>query len=315
MNYLIDPIAEKHLNTYIEATGIFKNCLKLLRDESKADFTPLKDKLKEIISILKESDRYLMGIANTPYQVLLRKCQISESEMDIILYGLNLAIYSLSISIDIGVPEEHLIYIAMVSVCNHIGYLNSQPSNPNEITDTTEINKKDLQNSFPKIVIDGLDMDSLALLSGLMNDDKLITTKTSVQESMYQYAIIVSLCNSYEKLMHKTLNGKYLPPAEAMKLMRNDMNGYFNKNIIKIFFNKFSVFPIGSFVKLNTKETAKIVEINDGFVMRPVVMVVLDSDDLEKIPPVRINLKEKPTLYIKNSILDEMLSEKYLTLF
>ncbi|HRR06852.1 MAG TPA: hypothetical protein P5105_06175, partial [Victivallales bacterium] len=84
---------------------------------------------------------------------------------------------------------------------------------------------------------------------------------------------------------------------------------------IKIFFNKFSVFPIGSFVKLNTKETAKIVEINDGFVMRPVVMVVLDSDDLEKIPPVRINLKEKPTLYIKNSILDEMLSEKYLTLF
>ncbi|HOK03890.1 MAG TPA: hypothetical protein P5270_08225 [Victivallales bacterium] len=315
MNYLIDPIAEKHLNTYIEATGIFKNCLKLLRDESKADFTPLKDKLKEIISLLKESDRYLMGIANTPYQVLLRKCQISESEMDIILYGLNLAIYSLSISIDIGVPEEHLIYIAMVSVCNHIGYLNSQPSNPNEITDTTEINKKDLQNSFPKIVIDGLDMDSLALLSGLMNDDKLITTKTSVQESMYQYAIIVSLCNSYEKLMHKTLNGKYLPPAEAMKLMRNDMNGYFNKNIIKIFFNKFSVFPIGSFVKLNTKETAKIVEINDGFVMRPVVMVVLDSDDLEKIPPVRINLKEKPTLYIKNSILDEMLSEKYLTLF
>lgn len=315
-NASIEQAVEKNINTYIEAANIFKNCLDELRTKEKNDFTSLKSILLQVISLLKENDRFMMGLANTSYSVLLRKTQVPETDSDIILYGLNLAIYSLSISLQIGVPDEHLPYIGMVALCNHLGFIEGNPSSgKSELTETTELSKKALSDSFLKISIDGIDIESLSLLSGLINDDKLITTKTSVQESMYQYAIIVSLCSTYEKLIHKTQNGKYMPPADAMKVMRSDIDNYFNKNIIRIFFNKFSIYPIGTFVKLNTRETAKIVEINEGLIMRPVVMIVLDPEELEKIPPVRINLKEKPTLYIKNSVIDEMLTEKYIALY
>mgnify|MGYP006943107160 CR=1 FL=1 len=85
--------------------------------------------------------------------------------------------------------------------------------------------------------------------------------------------------------------------------------------IIKMFFNKFSIYPIGTFVRLSTRETAKIVDTNQSLIMRPVIMIVIDQDGLEKTPPVKINLKEKPNIYIKRPLIDEMLSEKYLTVF
>ena len=66
-------------------------------------------------------------------------------------------------------------------------------------------------------------------------------------------------------------------------------------HIIKFFFNKLSIYPIGSYVQLSSKETAKIVGINENFIMRPIVMIVLDSEGREKPELNTINLREKPT--------------------
>ncbi len=304
------------LSAYLDTAAVFNSALSDLRRDGKADFSAVRDKMLGLIGMLKQNDRFLMGIANTPYSVLVRRSGIGEADADIILYGLNLAIYSLSISLDIGVPDGHLPYIGMVSICNHLGLFSESGRVCGvEMTETTEISRKSLVDAMSNISISDMDMDSLALLSGLLNDEKNITGKTSVQESMYQYAIIISLCSSFEKLMHKMVKGEFLAPADAMKSLRDNMDSYFNRNIIKIFFNKLSIYPVGTFVRLNTREAAKIVDINPGLIMRPVVMIVLDTDELEKIPPVRMNLKEKPTIYIKHSLLDEMLSEKYLDLF
>jgi hypothetical protein len=309
--------AEGQLSIYLELIKLLSLGVSTLKTSDKADFTNIKDKIIEMIAILKENNRMLMGFANTPYSVLQRKGEINEDDANIVQYGINLAIYSAALSIQIGVPDEHLPYIAMTSLCNHLGMIsaNSSEKDSKDMTATSEFSKKSLMENISKISISNFDMDSLVFLSGLLNNNKHIIGRTSVQETMYQYAIMISLCSSYEKLTHKKVRGEFIAPAIAMKSLRDEINNYFNRNVIKIFFNLFSIYPVGTFVRLSTKETAKIVDINQGLIMRPIVTIVVDPDGLEKNPPSKINLKEKPNLYIKHSITDDMLSEKYLMLF
>jgi len=100
-----------------------------------------------------------------------------------------------------------------------------------------------------------------------------------------------------------------------MKKLRDSMNSFFHPDIIKIFFDKLSIYPLGSFVRLSSKETAKIVKINENFIMRPVVLIVLDEEGAVKSNPSRINLREKFNLYIKQPVLDESLTERFLHMF
>ena len=116
-------------------------------------------------------------------------------------------------------------------------------------------------------------------------------------------------------MTHNVSTGSSLSPLDAMKKMRDEMQNYFQPDIIKFFFNKLSIYPLGTFVKLSSNETAKIVKINENFIIRPEVIIVLDHAGKEKIVPVRINLRQKPNLYIKKAVRNDFLTEKYIDLF
>ena len=97
--------------------------------------------------------------------------------------------------------------------------------------------------------------------------------------------------------------------------MRNEMKNYFHPDIIKLFFNKLSIYPIGTFVKLKSSEIAKVVGINEGFLLRPVILIIKDEEGIEKLPFERIDLRSNPYLYILKPIRDDSLTETYLEAF
>ena len=123
--------------------------------------------------------------------------------------------------------------------------------------------------------------------------------------------MVIQLCNEFEALTHQ----KSYAPIDAMKRLRDEMDSFFHPDIIRLFFNKLSIYPLGSYVRLSSGETAKIVKINENFLMRPVIMIVLDEEGREKERPAKINLREKFNLYIKHAISDEALTERFLYLF
>jgi hypothetical protein len=305
---------QAHLDAYFDFIKLFRSSALALqkKEEEKIDFDPVKESLINIINLIKKNDRPLLGIANSPYSWAQRKAGINAKEASIFIYGLNVAIYAVNLSVGLAASDEHLLYIGMASICNHLGLLNSIEFNPLE---TGEVAREESVEYMRKMRLSNFDLESLLLIHGLVSNKKNVLIKTSVQESMYQYAVIVNLSSTFEKLTHSSHQGNILAAYDAMKLMRTEMDDYFSRDIIKIFFNEFSIYPIGTYVKLNTRETAKIVAINKNFVMRPVIIIVLDEEGREKIQPVKINLREKPNLHIKHGVVDPLLSEKYITLF
>lgn len=316
----VPSIMEESKKKYFGLIETFNSICIRLKTEEEVQCNELVDQINEFIDILREDDRMLMGLANAPYTYSLR--HLSEGIFgSVVIHGINVMIYSVKIAIDLGVPQNRLPYIAVASLCYRLGLLDvpddelitlhEQPENIEAMKNFEQNAKKFTQ----KIKIDDFHTESIDFLITLVKEDQQVLSKTSLHEAMYQYAMVIHICNEFEKLTHQKTYGEIFAPVDAMKRMRNEMKDFFNQDIVKLFFNKLSIFPLGSFVKLSSREVAKIVGINENFIMRPIVMIVLDEEGREKFEPVKINLREKPNLYIKKAVLDDFLTEKFIDLF
>ena len=74
-----------------------------------------------------------------------------------------------------------------------------------------------------------------------------------------EYAQLIGLLDVYESLMHVRPHRDKYSAFDAMKSMINMKNG-FDRRLLKMVIDKVGLFPVGSLVRLNTKETAIVAE-------------------------------------------------------
>lgn len=315
-----NAIRTQHKNAYFNMIKTFQALCVDLKAGKMTDGNQLKQEINEIIQFIKDDERMLLGLANAPYSYILRNLD-EEVFGIIVIHGINVMIYSLKISIELGVPDIRLPYICAAALYHRLGLLEmaesklTAPSIDKSLLKEIDDYDQDPEKFINKIHIDDFHTESIQYLITLVKEDQQILQKTSLREAMYQYSMVIHLCYEFERLTHQLGYGEVLSPVDAMKKMRDDMEDYFHPEIVKIFFNKLSIYPLGTFVKLSSSEVAKIVQINEQSLLRPEVMIVLDDESREKPEPVRLNLREKPNIYIKRAVVDEYLTENYIDLF
>ncbi len=115
---------------------------------------------------------------------------------------------------------------------------------------------------------------------------------------IHPYAVIIGLCDTYEALTHmRPFRDRMIPFNVLQQLIR--LGGQlFPSEMVKAFIDEVSVFPIGSYVRLNTGEVCKVQEINRGYPLRPIVRVLFASDGSALEQGRSIDLKAEPMLYI-----------------
>jgi len=315
-------IADKHKKIYFSLVSIFQKLCVELKDNGGADGNPLKLAIEDTIGALREDERMSLGLANAPYPYVARNIENGDKLFRaVVIHGVNVMVYSLKISLDIGVPDIRLPYIGMAAICYRIGALSlpkeKLAASPDDTGTMLEMDALAAESGkyLEGIEIDDFHMESIQYLLTLARENSDTLRQTSLREAMYQYSIIIHMAHEFEKLTHQPAYGASLSPVDAMKRIRDEMSSYFNPEIIKLFFNHLSIYPLGSFVKLSSGETAKIVKVNETSIIRPTVMIVLDEEGREKPDPARINLRLKPNLYIKKAVVDPFLTERYIDLF
>lgn len=314
-------VLEESKRVYLQAVMTFQGiCEELKSTEATVDCNPLKLLVDHIIDLIKKDRRMLLGLANAPYSYVRRQVE-GTLYSNVVIHGMNVMIYSLMMAIELAVVENRLAYIGVAAITSRLGLLNlDEETLAGEVElEETDSERDEHENQakqyIDRMAIDNFHMESIEFLINFVKDEQGSLGKTSVHEAIFQYAMVIHICSEFEKLTHQTTYGDVFSPVDAMKKMRDEMKDCFNQDIIKLFFNKLSIYPMGSFVKLSSRETAKIVDINENFIMRPVIMVVLDNQGREKEPPTRINLRQKPNVYIKKAIVDDFLTEKFIDLF
>jgi len=126
---------------------------------------------------------------------------------------------------------------------------------------------------------------------------------------------IIAVADVYDACVSMRKHRPRLTPHEALRNLLGNSHLY-DLKILKAFITAMAIYPIGSIVKLNSGEVAKVVGINYGQPFRPDIRILIDRQGncLEK--PIRLNLNEQEYshTYIQEIMEGNALEEIYALL-
>lgn len=114
-----------------------------------------------------------------------------------------------------------------------------------------------------------------------------------------KYAKIISVCDMYDLVTNNHNYKKSFRPYDAYELIIGGSSYIFDEEVVFSFKRTFSVYPLGTCVKLSNEVEGYVVKQNGNFPDRPVLRVIYDKDSQEPIKPYEINLIEDINVVIK----------------
>ncbi|MBU1853387.1 MAG: HD domain-containing protein [Candidatus Omnitrophica bacterium] len=115
------------------------------------------------------------------------------------------------------------------------------------------------------------------------------------------YAKILRLTDSYEALISlRPWRKPFSPEGAVIEILDKEIN-FYESSLLKLFLRVISIYPVGNWVELNTREVGRVVKINDRFPLYPVVEVLFDPDGVNLERPKLVNLAEHSLMYIEKS--------------
>lgn len=93
---------------------------------------------------------------------------------------------------------------------------------------------------------------------------------------------LFSIADTFSALTSKRPHRNAILPYDAMKMMISGLMNRFELNLLKLFLNKLSMYPIGSCVLLSNGKIARVIDANNGKMLRPSVVLLEKTQALEK---------------------------------
>ncbi len=116
------------------------------------------------------------------------------------------------------------------------------------------------------------------------------------------YAKIIGLADTYEAMTHSRPYHTRKLPLFVIKEIVEKMREQFDTKVIKAFLEEITMFPVGSFVRLNNREVGRVIAAMKGAHFRHVVQILFGPDGERLIKPKAINLMEAHLLYITEPV-------------
>lgn len=117
-------------------------------------------------------------------------------------------------------------------------------------------------------------------------------------DAIHPYAKIVGLADVYEALSQPQANRRAVIPYEIMQELTDNREGLFAPEMLQALSRTMTTYPPGSFVRLSTKELARVVAISEEAPLRPVVEVICDESGCRPAEPTVYSLKQHPEIGI-----------------
>jgi len=224
-----------------------------------------------------------------------------------ILNLVNVCILAIEVGAGLGYSDHELVNIGIGAFLHDIGMkrYRSLFSQPRELTPQE---KKKIQNH---------PLDGVAQLEFIRQMLEPLTLKIIEQEhermdgsgypyglkteSIDEYAQIVGMVDVYEALTHKRSYRNSYPPMEAIKIILQDKTS-FSPKILKAFLEKVGLYPKGTFVELNTKEVAQVINQTPKMPSCPVISIVYDYEGKKIKTEKIIDLSRNTKIYIVKSL-------------
>ena len=126
-----------------------------------------------------------------------------------------------------------------------------------------------------------------------------------IGDEIIEYAKIIGICDSYEAMTHNRPYKKAIMPFASVMELIETKNLSFSPKILKIFLEEISLYPMGSYVKLNNMSIGRVIATHKDQPLRPIIKILFNGQGDRMTEEKIINLKENIVLNILSGISEE----------
>ncbi|MFQ3675261.1 MAG: HD domain-containing phosphohydrolase [Endomicrobiia bacterium] len=272
----------------------------LVNKKEKFSIEKIKSSIKEIITLaVNKEDKFLLY------------CNYSTPDNYIFSHSVNVAILTSFLSVEKKLSEEEIFFVTLSAFLHDLGMLRLMElaNKPQKLTVTEyeEIKKHSLyiDDELSKIDIeDSLKKRLSSIISSVHERiDGSGYPKKLKEKDISIYSRIISIADIYEAMTHPRPYRKRNLPHNVLVELIHLAQTQLDTNLTKMFVNRLSLFPVGSYVKLNTEEIGLVCSTNAGFPIRPKVKIMFNADKTS-IEPQIIDLAKESKIFILEAVDD-----------
>jgi HD-GYP domain-containing protein (c-di-GMP phosphodiesterase class II) len=124
-------------------------------------------------------------------------------------------------------------------------------------------------------------------------------------ERICEYAKIIGICDFYEAMTHNRPHRKAVAQYSSVLELAETKNRFFDPHIVKVFLDELTMYPVGSYVRLNNKAIGVVVGTNRSNPFKPTIRIVSDGQGNMISDERLINLTDTTILNIVAGISAE----------
>lgn len=289
---------EKAREIYENAVETIENLLDKIR--LKEDLGPYMDK---IYALLDDVFNQLVLGDNILENIYGRK----KDKYYLIYHIVNVTVLSTVVGLNMGFNKSRLSHLGLTAIFYDVGLdaLKEITGQPRKLTEE-EFNlvKTHIFGSLEIIekigTIDEVVKETIEMHHERVNGKGYPCGIKS--DNINPYAKIIGLVDTYEAITNSRPYHEEMNAHKAMRFLIGSLKNYFDPEVMKTFINKMSVYPIGSIVRLDTQELARVISVQPGSPLRPVVIVIRDASGEPVKEGTMIDLSKQNFPSIQDSI-------------
>ena len=117
-------------------------------------------------------------------------------------------------------------------------------------------------------------------------------------DQVHGFAQIIAIADVLDAMLRSRPTRKALQAHAAVRLLVSREKAAFSASLLKTMIQLLSVFPVGTHVRLSSGEIGRVIRINPGTPLRPVVAVTVDGRGSPLPTPGLVDLRQDPELRI-----------------
>nr|MBI3612168.1 HD domain-containing protein [Nitrospirota bacterium] len=115
---------------------------------------------------------------------------------------------------------------------------------------------------------------------------------------IHEFALVIGLADVLDAMLRSRATRKALLPHEAVRLLLSREKTGFPTRLFKSLLQQFSLFPVGTWVKLTSGEIGEVFRSNPRFPLRPAVKIIIDQGGQRLREPKSLDLSGSPLVHV-----------------
>ncbi|MDX8387698.1 MAG: hypothetical protein R8M46_04070 [Ghiorsea sp.] len=277
-----------------------------------ADFTMLNEHLGALLSHIESNSKTLDALELEISRTLKDMCHTETGVNDLVEKSIMMMLYTIKICIQLQLQHDEIIHHTVAAMLHHIGMTMVSDEVRHKTTklskDEIKLIRKAPQNAVAYLQTCQLDHENI-LLAASQSSERYDGSGASglSGHSIAWIARVVGLLSMFEALIHFRPYRQRLLPRDAIRELVNKHKKAFDPVMLKALIESVSLYPVGTFVQLNTGEIGQVIIVHNKFPLRPVVHINMDKHG-NAITEREIDLKQQPNLMIQKCMYEEALT-------